>query len=89
MKNIMISSILAAIACFGMVSQASAAPAPHFEKHQVSHAQQHKAPQKVVDRNHKHAPEKGVDKNQKHAPEKGVDKNHKHAPQKGIDRNHR
>ena len=70
MKNIMISSILAATACFAMVGQASAAPAPHFEKNQASHGQQHKAPQKVT---HK----KGVDKNHKHAPEKGVDKNHR------------
>jgi len=48
MKNIMISSILAATTCFAMIGQASAAPAPQFEKHHVSHAQQHKAPQKVV-----------------------------------------
>ena len=77
MKKIMISSILAATACFGMVGQASAAPAPHFEKHQVSHAQQHKAPQKGGDRNHKHAPQKGADKNHKHAPQKGIDRNHR------------
>lgn len=61
----MMSSILAATACFTMIGQASAAPAPHFVKHQVSHGQQHKAAQKVVvkkvahkkfeDQNHKHA----------------------------------
>ena len=48
MKKIMMSSILAATACFAMIGQASAAPAPHFVKHKVSHGQQHKAPQKVV-----------------------------------------
>ena len=48
MKKIMMSSILAATACFAMIGQASAAPAPNFVKHKVSHGQQHKAPQKVV-----------------------------------------
>jgi len=56
----MMSSILAATACFAMIGQASAAPAPHFVKHKVSHGQQHKSPQKVVNKkfvaqNHKHA----------------------------------
>lgn len=57
MKNIMISSILAATACFAMIGQASAAPATHFTKHQVTHAQQHKTPKKVMIKNHKHTPE--------------------------------
>ena len=48
MKKIMMSSILAGTACFAMICQASAAPAPNFVKHKVSHGQQHKAPQKVV-----------------------------------------
>lgn len=60
MKKIMMSSILAATACFAMIGQASAAPAPNFVKHKVSHGQQHKVPQKVahkkvVAQNHKHA----------------------------------
>ena len=57
MKKIMMSSILAATACFAMIGQASAAPAPNFVKHKVSHGQQHKAPQKVVV---KKAPQKVV-----------------------------
>ena len=58
MKKIMMSSILAATACFAMIGQASAAPAPNFVKH--------KAPQKVVV---KKAPQKVVVKK---APQKVV-----------------
>ncbi|WP_296236775.1 hypothetical protein [Psychrobacter sp. UBA5136] len=65
MKKIMMSSILAATACFAMIGQASAAPAPHFVKHKVSHGQQHKAPQKVVVK--KVANKKFVAQNHKHA----------------------
>lgn len=71
MKKIMMSSILAATACFAMIGQASAAPAPNFVKHKVSHGQQHKAPQKVVV---KKAPQKVVVKKVvvKKAPQKVV-----------------
>lgn len=58
MKKIMMSSILAATACFAMIGQASAAPEPHFVKQ--------KAPQKVVV---KKAPQKVVVKK---APQKAV-----------------
>ncbi|MGM8937231.1 hypothetical protein ACS8E2_00890 [Psychrobacter glaciei] len=64
------SSILAATACFAMIGQASAAPAPHFVKHKVSHGQQQKAPQKVVVK-------KVVVKKVAH--KKFVAQNHKHA----------
>jgi len=70
MKKIMMSSILAATAYFAMIGQASAAPAPHFVKHKVSHGQQQKAPQKVVVK-------KVVVKKVAH--KKFVAQNHKHA----------
>lgn len=95
MKNIMISSILAATTCFAMIGQASAAPAPQFEKHHVSHAQQHKAPQKVVVK--KVAPKKVVVKKvvpkkiivKKIAPKKVVVKNHKPVTKVVYVENHR
>ena len=65
MKKIMMSSILAATACFTMISQVSAAPAPNFAKHQVSYGQEHKAAQKVVVK--KGAYKKFVAQNHKHA----------------------
>ena len=72
MKKIMMSSILAATACFAMIGQASAAPAPNFVKH--------KAPQKVVVKKVvvKKAPQKVVVKK---APQKVVVKK---APQKVV-----
>ena len=83
MKNIMISSILAATTCFAMIGQASAAP--QFEKHHVSHAQQHKAPQKVVVK--KVVPKKVIVK--KIAPKKVVVKNHKPVTKVVYVENHR
>ncbi len=84
MKNIMISSILAATACFAMIGQASAAPATHFTKYQVTQKQQHKTPQKVVVK--KVIPKKVVVKKvtpkkvivKKVTPKKVVVKNHKY-----------
>lgn len=75
MKNIMISSILAATACFAMIGQASAAPATHFTKHQVTHTQQHKIPKKVVVK--KVTPKKVMIKNHKHTPEVVYVKKHR------------
>ena len=76
MKKIMMSSVLAATACFAMIGQASAAPASHFSKHHVTHSQQHKAPQKFVVKKAGHKKKKV--KNHKFAPKKVVYvKNHR------------